>query len=640
MSRLSSKQIQEILASINKKVDTTTKAIKASNPKHVDPAQVVEENTQVTNKKAPNFFGKILNVAKSVAPAVVSAINPVAGGVTKMLMSTLNDDEWFEEFKPAGATFSEVLKAGKINDYVSKIVPGFTQIQTDFAPICYESDPYTVETPWVREIMPSVLAYIRHETNNVLMDNTTLYTQAFVANIRLFSIYYTLRKYEKLAQYIPENNGTLPLAVNALKPELYNQLIGIADSLEGYLKSTGGLPYALAEYLRWRYGTIFNSDNTGRPSLISYDPLGMEMDEFYGGYGDEDGDGVAYTAIPWVVKRKFDDFDLVQALKENIGRLQQMLQNAGRAAADIALAYKNHQIRYDVENRHYDEKEYNLRINSTCPGRVSQGDKYMIMLDSRLDPSAAIQAVTLNTYDASQNPASYMDTSIHFVRGTNVNSKKYMAYKTSYTTKVKSPFYVRDVIFLVNDTPELYEDADVFGNFDYTENKINYEATTSGILEVGFWRWYSITEYSLSVSIIFDDPDQSTPFWGKTMGPNSSTLNPDSKNEDSQFSAEWVQYFNSHMFPASLLADKAIIEACLIATQMHNASVYSSTANNHIAIVDTLAYDTATLNVSQIEAIQVMALRNLTRGNYKGKTNTSQVEAKEALVEAVETVSK
>jgi hypothetical protein len=602
-----------------KEILAQTKA--GANASSLQPSQVVEEQVDIPQKKAPSFLSGILNAAKSIAPIAVGAINPAAGAATKAILSTLNDDEWFAEYKPAGATFSEILKASKMgSNYapVYKIVPGFAEIQTDFAPIQNSANE---DTRFVREVMPSILAYIRHETNNVLVDDVSQYTKAFIAMVRLYSIYYTLRKYEKLALYIPENNGTLPLAVNALKPEIYNQLVGIADSLQGYLKSTCGLPYALAEYLRWRYGTTFNSDNTGRPGLIVYDPNAMKLRE------DRDTN---YPAISWVVKRKTDK-DLIEGLKEVIAKLQIRIQGSGRAAADIALAYKNHQVRYDVEDRHYDEKEYNLRINSTFPGRVSQGKQYMIMLDSRLDSSAAIQAVTLNTLDALESSGSYAMTPLVSTSGANYE------YEIQYTSKMQSPFFVRDVIFLVNG---IEESRHVLGDTYFNDGGARWPISSETIKGTG-WKWVSVSEYCLTITPYTDPAEHTTTLnYGPASGPSDLGAHGDDEQTVEQFDVEFYKYTTNSSTPGELLFDRAIIEACLIALQMHNQSVCNIGNGDESFLIDTLAYDTATINPSQLEAIQLMAMRNLTRGDYKGKTTQPQEEAKEALVDAVKAVEK
>lgn len=318
---------------------------------------------------------KILDVAAPIA-SFIPGVSGVANLYTTMRNSgTLNDDEWFSEYKGAGATFNEWIKCTIQDDSIAKLMK-----INPLAAIAYIPSGINFSDKFWDNYMPDMLAYIRMKTDNVLVSDPTQYRVAIKGAIQLYELYYHGKALLELSAHQPLNIPNLTGAIELIKPVNYAQFGGLVKSLEDYIKSSVRLPHALTEYLRWRFGTVFESENTGKPGLIIYSP------NIY-------TEATTEAVTPVIAATTISQYEtLIETVKS-------MYLGAGRAAADIKLAYEDHFVRYDVEARHYDAKEFNLRCNfsSTENSALARINGTPILLDSRLDMNAAIQAVTIST---------------------------------------------------------------------------------------------------------------------------------------------------------------------------------------------------------------------------------------------------
>lgn len=319
------------------------------------------------------------------------------GGVAKSILSTLNDDEWFGKFNGNGAAFNELLKASE-EGTDSLVQKRKKNGEIDYAPV--NSKVYNILVPYaevsvkyndadkvVDTYMPSVIAYVRNKTNNVLTSETKDYYKAFVTSAKLLMVYYHLQKLEKLALNVPQNVPNITEVIPFIQPINITAIMGMKDALRDYIESAVRLPYALTSYLRWRFGTVFMSANTKKAGLISYVP-------------DTTVGGNRYIITS---NQILDSAGWIRRLQDLISALKYELATVGRANADLYHAYSDHEIKYDVEDRHYDEKEFCLRQNYTVTPQTSGQNVYdcfkdnVLCLDSRLDMNAAIQAVLIST---------------------------------------------------------------------------------------------------------------------------------------------------------------------------------------------------------------------------------------------------
>jgi len=388
-----------------KKVATKTKKI-APNigvvAKQVPVSEIVGQTvTETVQPKKKNFWEKLgdaaMGLAKNVIPTALSMV-PVAGpalsAVAQNMLSTENDDEWFGEFKAAGATFNEMLMctSNSLEDTkygVSGNVRNMLGAFATYGTMLNFGDK-------VREnVFPAFLAQIRAKTNNVLVDDVTKYWYALADGAQLYAIYYNLQKYLKFASNIPLNAPTVTEFMMAANPRVISQLSGLSDTLRDFLKTSVKIPYALSSYLRWRYGTIFLSENSAKAGLISYDITRVQTRQA--------GSAVS-KSIEWTntkpARSVNDAADrVVEQITEAISAIKYDLLQLGRANADIFVALSAHSADFTVDDRHYDEKEFNLRMNLTTPFSTctTKNDTVRLLLDSRLDLNAAIQATSIST---------------------------------------------------------------------------------------------------------------------------------------------------------------------------------------------------------------------------------------------------
>lgn len=545
----------ELLKAIQSAMSTSVKPEATINSL---PTKVVGEN------KKSSFVNTLLKGAATLAPIAASAI-PGAGPIISTLLSTLNDDDWFEQYKSAGASFNELLvtRLNKTNTaQMVNVSPraAFAFVQTNV----------NERTQFTDSFMPSVLAYIRMKTNNVLVDDVTKYTETFIASSRLYALYYSLEKYVTLAQRQPINIPVMSQLIAIISPENLNKLIGIRDALRSYLQSTVRLPYAWVQMLRWRFGTAFHAFNTGQPGLIMYDLT----DNVY---------------------ESLDD------ILDIIATAQTTILQAGRAAADMKLAYVDHTIQYDVENSHYDEKEYNLRVNMSMINRLSPSGLIELIKDSRLAMSPAIQASTISTEDATE--------------GTNLRAPL-VALPIST---------IRFATFIFNeDVPmgDLAPPAKVRKILNYIFEALD----TENLAGISGWKTYnfdsSVTNADIRLFLTGNNfqyaPGNTTASSTKSHG-NSVIITPLA-----------MSLGFDHLSANTPIGSYPDIVGG--ADQVPNATVF--------LYQDRVSYDYARINNSTLQAIQTAAIRNLTRGDYKQKASSTETSetAKNIALAAVDVV--
>lgn len=551
----------------------------------------------------PGFFKKLIGIAGSIAPTVANLVAPGSGHLVKGVLSTLNDDEWFSEFKGNGAAFNELLQFAKnpagmeLRDAEGNLV---TESFTSNAELALIYTRINNTKSFTDNFMPSVLAYVRDKTKNVLNDDVNLYTATFLNEITIVALYYTLKKFYNLALNIPTNAPKITSAIEVLKPANLSGLYGIIDSLEGYIKSTIRLPYALNEYIRWRFGTLFCSSNTGRPGFVAYvptmvyfDPTRVDNVNVWEGYlTAEEGYAVSYFSDGWiseVTPAKLGEY--IELLKSNISR-------GGRACADFYTAYADHTQRLDVEDRHYDEKEYNLRqnYNSVLMPRCNTATE--VVMDSRLDMNAALQAVTISTAQASQ------------YKVTGSGSSTVIGWKGKAFGL--TPFVVEfeEIFFETVNTPNINWEND---------HTMFFNTNTGTIIERNNLIVVSMGNGTFKLRL-YNTPRVA--IWAAPMNEIALT--------NLQASAQEAIKRNNTNALYMLLTNSL---------EMHvNRSMplyipNALTTNSFIPLMSNpLSYDRAILADSSVESIQRNAILNLVRGAYKNKTpETIKEDVKEII---------
>jgi hypothetical protein len=572
-------------------------------------AEAVEESiTENKEAKKPSVLGSIakagLEVAKQALPTALSlvpGVGPVLSSLSQGLLSTMNDDEWFEEFKSAGATFNEMLASTRVAGDKADVSTNDVNLQSLVGAVGVYSCHINLGEAIKENVFPAFLNYVRSKTENVLVDDTDKYWYSIGDTIQLYAIYYDIMKYLKFAESLPLNAPTLPDVLVAANPVINSQIAGIASTLRDFLKTSTGIPYALREYLRWRFGTMFLSENSAKAGIISYD-----IDSVYL------PDNTSYR-INWV------GFQIADTVTQNANRLITDLTTAisalkndillqGRANADVALAFKAHATRYDVEERHYDEKEFNLRCNLTSDGQVAftAKDHNRLLLDSRLDINAAIQAITLSTRPRGQaDPTSVIDeTDFHGYSGST------------------------DLAFIhVVDTQIITNVVSLTSTAASTFNRYLFTRTFAGTN----WAWFRI----------FDAVNTNNS-GGKRMPVPSAIVSYDI-NENDHITFENCGLTSRQATTITEYITAWVYKILAISLQMHyndvvfyvGVGVPGATTLGDATYLQSapLAYDTAEVTDNQLAAIQRCAIRNLFRGNY-----TNKQPVKPAVAEAVSDV--
>lgn len=557
------KLTEMIISGMNKsQPDQTTKMVN----------NIPDSTKPVPNNAKKSLFNGVGSLLKTAAPIAASFI-PGVGPIASQLLSTLNDDSWFEEYKSAGAAFNEKLVTKITNQGTKANVKLLVNPRAAIATI--HTRPNFYSTGVQKEVGASMLAYIRKQTNNVLADDTDLYFKVIDAYMHLYAIHFTLAKWLKFAQKQPINIPMPSEVVQIIKPQHLNLLMGIAESLKQYLQATVKLPYPLVEAMRWRFGTLFHSFNTGQPGFVSYDRVSPVA----------------------TVSAQDKGAMLLEWISNDIKTYQNIIAEAGRAGGDVTLAYTNQINRLDVEDAHYDEKEFNLRHNIMFQdASYPLVELIPIIKDSRLATSPAIQASLLSL----SLPDDENDLTLF----------------TCYRERPDSDNMATWLAYYVDST------------IPYTDNPHNNAALAGIPTKAG---WYldeflpgqHLTSRSLSFRI-----DNAT-------GPGALTLS-DSMKTDGRAT---LSYNNSNLFTIALQRSLGFYKT----PSSQSTMVFENgTGNNYaqlILSVDQISYDLALVSPETVRAIQSAALRNLTRGNMPGpKPDVTVADVKPAITEIAKSI--
>lgn len=569
---------QELLKKV---AEIAAKQVITSNQKKNDPkkeiiSQIPNSNVPMPEKSKKSLFSGVGGILKDLAPVAASFI-PGVGPIASSLLSTLNDDSWFEEYKSAGASFNEKLVTR--TDVKVKSGSGSNQV-LEISVIPRAAFATFVTIPrfdyGVKDTVgSSLVAFIRSKTNNVLTDNIDSYYEAVDAALKLYAYHYSMEKWLKFAQKQPLNIPLPTSLIKVLAPENLNLLMGISASLKQYLQATIKLPYPVVEAVRWRFGTLFHSFNTGQPGYITYDPINF----------------MEHTAE-----------NTFRALNHEVNRLKQVILNAGRASADIKLAYENHINRLDVEDSHYDEKEFNLRHNIV--DSFKQLDNFSLIKDSRLATSPAIQALTLSTHTTGEYELFpvYPTSTITINDDIDFDSGTSLAFYNIFT---KAP----DVTSTSLGRPD-------------AQTSLISVLQASGWINLPFYGYASAGDLSLQI-------DNNT-------GPTAYKVHePD--NETNRYKIGGLyrsQLINALTRSLGIYKVKNMLDQTLYATGTTNVNT------RMVMDLDHISYDMAIVSKETIEAIQTAALRNLFRGSMAGpKAEVTTAEVKPQIEKILDSVT-
>ena len=282
---------------------------------------------------------------------------------------------------------------------------------------------------------------------------------------------------------------------------------------------------------------------------------------------------------------------------------------AGRAGADIKLAYEDHAVQYNVEDPHYDEKEFNLRSNSG-ESFTSPANAYTVILDSRLDMNAAIQAVTIST-----TPDPIWIWSVDKNNGYSPSfSTNNLSIKTPFpTVRPRIAFYLDYSTY--NELIESLTGKDQYPTLGDT-TALGYTAGWNFIYPQSLYAFAAAADTQF---MVLSEED-----WMRIQTASAPVVK--------EFKTRAIRTFIEQAFQVSL--------------QLHNRPVINSIEALVAGISNVidvqalpLSYEMATLTRDSLNGLQRSAMRNLIRGNYKNKKNPVTPELKSAVAETVDVLT-
>lgn len=363
-------------------------------------------NTAVESKgtlgKIGNFIGKAAGVASKFLPGLGGTI---AGAVSNLF----NDPEWWQSVPGDALTLNETLRPNDIGIYqytgagpTEKPALSIRTAILEFIPPTQASNngafpagnvmtlTVGVCQPTERMITQYLMPEIRKVVNAVPLQDAADYNTAFKSAATLYALWRQLKKYDYMCKHgqtylASMNQPEFPLFTTAKASWLQSTI----NRLEEYLRANVRLPHTLCEYLAWRYGRVYKSNDSVKSALVIYDVIPITHDD---------------TVWDKVI------LDLMNQVASD--------PQVQKANTDLYNTYYDHdylvEIRDDTQYR-FDKKEFMLRLNLTGT-RINQSStvddpQYVFNLDHRsrtvidsaLDNPTAFMASTVSQVGADSN---------------------------------------------------------------------------------------------------------------------------------------------------------------------------------------------------------------------------------------------
>jgi hypothetical protein len=345
-----------------------------------------------TLQKVGNIVGKVAGIASKFLPGIGGTI---ASGISNLL----NDPEWWQSVPGEAVTCNaplrliengEVKTTGGATSYpANRLRASILEISSVTTSSSAADDAICVISPTDQMINSYLLPQVRKVVNAVPLQTVGHYKTVLAVNATLYALWINLKKYDYLCKhgltYIANlDDVTFPI----LRVENAAFLQSTIGRLEEYLRSNVRLPHTLCEYLAWRFGRIYRSNDSAKAALVMYNVITMSAD--------------------------------INTLSTRISRL--MAINSSRAElqkanADLYNTYFDHD--YQVEVREdtqvsFDRKEFCLRTNLDLPlqgADESDQSPDCVYIDSNLDNPTTFMASTVSTRGQVTSSTGTLDTS-------------------------------------------------------------------------------------------------------------------------------------------------------------------------------------------------------------------------------------
>lgn len=361
------------VSSASERAQATTSAISG-------PAAASDSGS--TAVKSTGILGKIGNVVGNVAGVLGNILPGPAGMIAKTIgnLTSTNDPEWWQHVPGDGLTVNAplvplsegtVITSDGTSSHLINDRPTFLEfVSADSTGLIMD----ITDRMATQYIMPAV----RKVANAIVPQTAATYAAVFSRQATVYALWRYLKKIDFFIKhgytFVPNlNDPAFPIfqVTNAA------WLQSTITRLEEYLHSHVRLPHTLCEYLTWRYGRVFRSNNSAKAGFVFYNPVLMTQ-----------------------------SLSVIDNLISGIQTYISAQADRQTAASDLYNAYLDHDQEVmitDASMIMFDSKEFCLRTNldildnGSLPNPWAQVDMSPIIIDSNLDNVTVFMASTVST---------------------------------------------------------------------------------------------------------------------------------------------------------------------------------------------------------------------------------------------------
>lgn len=356
-------------------------------------------STAVQSNGVLGKVGGFLNKISSVAQYMPGMVGTIGGIVNKL--TSANDPEWWNTVPGDGLTCNDPFQyieygenvigklyaatsTGTYTDMTSRTSFGaFRPTFLEFSLLSATSSPGGIDyaghyaiRPTDNMIVQYLMPHIRSVVNAVYLQDATHYKTALMVQATMYALWRQLKKYDWFLKhgkpYVP--NVNLKFTFPLFEVEHASFLQSTITRLEEYLHANVRLPHTLCEYLTWRFGRIYKTNQSAKSAFVFYDvvPLTAYVDGWN---------------------------NLIQMLQNEITNVA----SVQKAATDIYNAYINHDQEVFIAEDNmcaWDSKEFVLRTNLDLVNEAmffgTNKISNNILMDSNLDNPTTFMASTVS----------------------------------------------------------------------------------------------------------------------------------------------------------------------------------------------------------------------------------------------------
>lgn len=348
---------------------------------------------EIRLEKAGKVAKSLTKVAAAAAPLVANLLPGPAGTIAKTLLSSLNDDAWWQKHPGESATTNTpialvehsgtILAGGSTLNYTTSYARAQVAFMHSTVATLSNANQYLISAcfmPTINQVNQFIIPHIRAVVNAVPLVSAARYRDVLANNATLYAVWQTLKKFEYLTRHTPAYMTTyddviFPILQSSNAEVLQAQIKRVADALQANVR----LPHTLCEYLGWRFGRVYKSANSAKAGQIMYNAFPVE----------------------WTID---DVKDYITQLITYTSLNNELVQ----ANADLYTVYASHDQAVHIKDDSqyvYDLKEWMLRMNLSFVQRLTPVDnevdsRYIarpVVIDSALSNPEVFMASTVST---------------------------------------------------------------------------------------------------------------------------------------------------------------------------------------------------------------------------------------------------